>query len=202
MKEITKLQVQAKDKNRVNVYLDNTFFGGLEMETAVKYNLKVGTYISEQKLEEIVTESEKHTAYNKALKLLSVRRKTQKEIADYLQSKGYLPATCVYVIGKLLEYHYIDDKSYVDSFVESHKSLMGKLKLKQTLMAKGVAPSLIDEKLDNDDFEQYQQIKVLAEKYMRSKEDTKENKVKLYRYLTSKGFLYDDIKTALNEDFE
>lgn len=80
MKEITKLQVQAKDKNRVNVYLDNQFFGGLDMETAVKYNLKVGSCISEQKLEEIQFESEKRTAYNKALKLLNIRRKTQKEI--------------------------------------------------------------------------------------------------------------------------
>ena len=198
MKEITKLQAGVKDKQRVNLYLDNKFFCSLDMETVVKYNLKAGIIISEEKLSEIQLESEKQTAYNKALKLVSVRYKTQKEVQDYLYNKGYLPAVVAYAIKKLNEYHFIDDERYVDSFIASHKNTMGKLKLKQLLFAKGVSENLINEKLE-DDFEQTEQIKILAEKYMRTKENNYANKQKLARYLMGKGFEFDDIKKVINE---
>ena len=80
MKTITELKIQAKDKNRVNLYLDGKFFCGLDLETTVKNRLRIGTIITEEKLEEIQVESEKQTAYTKALKLVSVRYKTQKEV--------------------------------------------------------------------------------------------------------------------------
>ena len=79
MKTITQIKIQNGDKNRVNLYLDGKFFCGLELETAVKNGLKVGTIITEEKLSQIQSESEKQVAYLKILKLISVRYKTQRE---------------------------------------------------------------------------------------------------------------------------
>ena len=202
MKTITQIKVQSADKNRVNLYLDNKFFCGLEMETAVKHGLKVGTIITEDKLSQIQEESEKLTAYTKVLKLISTRYKTQKEVERYLYDKGYLPSVVYFVIAKLNEYHYIDDERYIQSYISSHKNSCGKLKLKQQLMLKGAPESLIDEALNNDDFEQTDEISKLAEKYMKNKEDTKENYLKLFKYLMNKGFEYDEIKQVLNKNIQ
>ena len=201
MQTITELKVQAKDKNRVSLYLNNKFYCGLDLETIVKNQLKVGTIIDEQKLINIQAESEKQTALSKVLKLISTRYKTQKEVENYLYQKGYLPQVVYFVIEKLNEYHYIDDERYTDSFIASHKSF-GKLKLKQQLLQKGISQSIINDKLENEDFDQTDEIVRLAEKYMKNKEDTKENYIKLFKYLMSKGFEYETIKNALKKEVE
>ncbi len=202
MKTITKVQIQNSDKNRVNLYLDGKFFCGLDLETAVKNGIKVGTIITEERLENLQIESEKQTAYQKVLKLISTRYKTQREVEKYLYEKGYVASVVYYVIDKLNEYHYIDDERYVQSFINSHKSTCGKLKIKQQLLQKGVKENIINNALDDENFGQNDEIKRLAEKYMKSKEDTKENYIKLFKYLMNKGFEYDEIKSALKQNVE
>lgn len=199
MRTITELKVQQKDKNRVNLYLDGRYFCALELETVVKNGLKIGTIIAEEKLSQMQIESEKQTAYTKALKLISVRYKTQREVEKYLYEKGYLAPVVYYVVSKLNEYHYIDDERFVQSYVASHKSTCGRLKLKQQLMSKGVSESIIDAYFQ-EEFEQNDIIVHLAQKYMKSKPNTKENFAKLFRYLMNKGFEYEEIKTALKSD--
>ena len=201
MQIITELKIQSKDKNRVNLYLNNKFYCGLDTETVVKHQLKVGTIIDEQKLANIQAESEKQQALTKVLKLISTRYKTQKEVENYLYEKGYLPQVIYYVVEKLNEYHYIDDERYAESFIASHKNF-GKLKLKQQLLQKGISQTIIDERLDSEDFDQTQEIVRLAEKYMKNKEDSKENYIKLFKHLMSKGFEYEAIKDALKKEDE
>ena len=201
MKTITKLSVKARDKKSVNVYLNNSFCCSLLLETIVKNNLKVGTIITEERLAELQSESEKNMAYSKVLKLISTRFKTQKEVETYLKEKGYLPATIYYVISKLNEYHMIDDKQYAINFANTHKNTFGKLKIKNALLSKGVKESLIDEILQ-DDFDQTEEIRRLAEKYMKTKADTPENYVKLIKYLIGKGFEYESIKSALKGEID
>jgi regulatory protein len=78
--EITAITPQAKDKTRCNVYVDGRFCCGLTMETVVKNRLKPGQSVSPERLEEMQLESEKNTAFDKALTHLSATRKTEKEI--------------------------------------------------------------------------------------------------------------------------
>ena len=37
MSEITSIDLQAKDKNRANLYVDGEFFAGISIELCVKY---------------------------------------------------------------------------------------------------------------------------------------------------------------------
>ncbi len=195
MSEITRLDVQAKNKKRANVYLDNKFFCGLELETVLRYSLKVGIEISPEKLEEIQADSEKAVAYNKTLNLISKRIKTEKEVKDYLKQKGYVNKIITEVVQKLKEYNFINDQRYVKSYITSHINSSGKLKLKQELYNKGISKKLIEDAIENLQ-NQTEVIVRLKEKYMKNKEDNYKNKQKLTRYLLSKGFTYDDIARA------
>ena len=201
MKTITKLSIQQKDKNRVNLFLDNEYYCALNLETVVKHGLKENMMIVEEKIEQYQLESEKGFAFDKALKLINTRYKTQKEIYDYLLNKGYLPNVIMYVIDKLKEYNYINDKRYAESFVSHKIKKDGKLKIKQNLIAKGVSEDKIEEILGQQN-SQEDIIKELSVKYMKNKEGTKENYIKLFRYLSGKGFEYDDIMKVLKDKGE
>ena len=99
------------------------------------------------------------------------------------------------------EYDFINDESYVDSYLSHHLKKDGVRKIKQQLLAKGVSEELIDSAI-NDIDDQVEQIMALKEKYMKNKEDTKENYLKLYRYLVGKGFRPDEIMKVLKGEVE
>ena len=49
--KITKIEIQKKNKNRVNLYLDEEFYCGLSLETIMKNHLKEGFEINENQIE-------------------------------------------------------------------------------------------------------------------------------------------------------
>ena len=198
MRMITEVKVLQKDKNRVSLSLDGQYFCTLSLETAIKNNLKPNLFIDEANLQDMIQESEIKIAWEKALKLVSTRYKTQKEVYVYLQEKGFLPAVIFSVIEKLNEYHFIDDKRYAESYVSHKIKKDGPKKIKQQLLLKGVSEDIIDEVLLNCD-NQDDVILTLVEKYMKNKEKTKENYIKMFRYMQSKGFDYEQVKNVIKD---
>ena len=89
MNEITAIMPQVKDKRRCNIYVDGRFCCGLTLEATVKNRLKVGQTIDPVRLAEIQLESEKNTALDKALTHVSATRKTEKQVREFLEKKGY-----------------------------------------------------------------------------------------------------------------
>ena len=59
MAVITKIEQQAKNKDRVNIFLDGEFKLGCSLDIAILNHLKEGVEVGEQKLEELVFENEK-----------------------------------------------------------------------------------------------------------------------------------------------
>ena len=86
--KITKIEIQKKNKNRVNLYLDEEFYCGLSLETIMKNHLKEGFEINENQIEFLKTETEREVALSKAVGYISKCQKTKKEILKYLLSKG------------------------------------------------------------------------------------------------------------------
>ena len=71
MSIITKIEVQARNKNKVNIYLDEEFYMGASMETVYKLGLKKGNEVDEKKLQELLAAEEKHKALTKAMDYVS-----------------------------------------------------------------------------------------------------------------------------------
>ena len=140
--------------------------------------------------------------YNKALRFLSFRPRSEKEIRDYLQKKNSDPQTAQKIIDKLKEYNFINDKEFARLWFESRIKLKPrairviKLELKQ----KGIEDELIDEIFDNTKTDDKELALVLAEKRFKryAKEEPQKAKEKMYRFLISKGFNYDTIKDVVD----
>ena len=156
----------------------------------MKNRLKVGQIVSEERLTEIQLESEKNTAFDKALTHLSATRKTEKQIREYLTKKGYLPAVIDYVTEKLRSYNFLNDSEYAEAYVESVAKHKGGRLIRMELRGKGVSDSEIDaaleERLGSDREEEA------------AKDADKTTMQKAYRYLMGKGFDYDVAKAALS----
>ncbi|MBQ8429851.1 MAG: RecX family transcriptional regulator [Clostridia bacterium] len=199
MNEITAITPQVKDKTRCNIYVDGRFCCGLTLEATVKNRLRVGQIITQERLSEIQLESEKNTAFDKALTHLSATRKTEKQIREYLQGKGYLAAVIDYAVEKLRGYNFLNDGEYAEAYVESAAKRKGGRLIRMELRGKGVSDEEIDAAVATLDEEtQIEAAKNLLHKYMRGKLADVQTLQKAYRYLMSKGFDYEVAKAALS----
>lgn len=198
MNEITAITPQIKDKTRCNVYVDGRFCCGLTLEATVKNRLKVGVIITEERLAEIQLESEKNTAFDKALTHISLTRKTEKQVRTFLSGKGYLPAVVDYAVEKLRSYNFLNDGEYAEAYVESVAKRKGGRLIRMELRQKGVSDEEIDvalEGLDGDT--ELAAATAILQKYMRGKVCDQPTLQKAYRYLMSKGYGFETAKAAL-----
>ena len=199
MNEITQITPQIKDKRRCNVYVDGRFCCGLTLEATVKNRLKVGQIITPERLAEIQLESEKNTAFDKALTHISATQKTEKQVRTFLEGKGYLPAVVDYVVEKLRSYNFLNDGEYAEAYAESASKRKGSKLIRMELKGKGVSDAEIDAALESLPAEREEEAALqLLQKYMRGKVCDKTTLQKAYRYLLGKGYDYEVVKSALS----
>ncbi len=207
MSEITAITPQVKDKTRCNIYLDNRFYCGLTLECVVINRLKTGMQVEKEQLDEFQLQSEKQTALDKALTYITATQKTEKQIRDYLQKKGYVQAVVEYVVEKMRGYNFLNDKGYAEDYVREVSAKKGGKLIKLELRKKGVSEAEIDEAVSAlSSEEQTQAALQILQKYLRFKDREQATLQKAFRYLLGKGFDYEIAKEALsllgeNEEF-
>ena len=194
---ITEISHQ-RNKKRVNIFVDNEFKSGLELETAVKFGLKVGKVIDDAELENIIQESETSSAFNVALNFISAMPKSKFEVKQKLKKKEYSNDIIENTILKLEEYNYINDFEYAKMYISS-VSKRSKREISQKLRAKGISADIISELLlEIDDESEEKNAQQYALKYMKNKDINEKSKSNLVANLVRKGYSYDLSMNVLN----
>jgi len=197
MATITGLEIQKKNKDRINLFIGGEFFCGMTLDDCVRYKLAVGQDMTEADLGNLRANSHETDLFNKALVYLLKSPKTQRQIRDYLLKKQADGEEVVAVIGRLEKLGYINDGEYAARFVEAKSHKSGAKVIRQKLIQKGVAREAVDEAvLEIGD--QSELAIALTEKYMRNKAWGQKEKAGLGRYLMSKGFDWDTISATIN----
>ena len=193
---ITKIETQ-KNKSRVNIFVDDSFFCGLNKETAIIFGLKENKEIDEEKLKTAIFESEVKSAFEKALDYTSRRMHTKKELLDKLVQKGYSQEVVDKAIEKLEDYHYIDDNLFAKQFVQANSHLSKKV-LQGKLFQKGISRDIILENIsDRTQNDELELCLALAKKYTKTKPiNSYKDLQKMQASLARKGFDFDIIKKA------
>lgn len=190
MNEITKIEIQKRNKDRYSIYIDGEYSFGVYENVIIKYALQKGMKLEDDFLEDVLKKEEQECANNYALKLLNFKMRTTNEIRKRMREKEYSDE----VIDKTIEYlnylNYLDDREYTQKFIRDKSNLkkMGKERIKRELYAKGVDDEMIKEELENivDEDDEYETAMELAVKKL---ETTYKNDDKNARYRKLGGFL-------------
>ncbi len=200
--KITKIEHQ-KNKNRLNIYLDNKFAFGIFEEIAYKYNLIEGMDIDENFIDNILILEEQQKANNYALNLLNHRWRTEKEIRDKLTNKNYDENIIKNTIAYLKNQNLINDKRFAETYTEEKIRLkkLGSYRIKHELYNKGISQEIIDETIEKYCHNEYERALELAKKKITSYKNDDKNAIyrKLGGYLQRRGYSYDCISSILRE---
>lgn len=196
MAEITAITPQKKDKTRCNIEVDGRFYCGMKLETVLQNRLKAGMIVSPEELARMQLESEKTSAFDRALTHITATMKTEREIRLFLARKGYLADVCDYVVGKMKEYGFLDDGEYARAYAESAGKSKGKELIRMELRRRGVSDSDIEEALSNLAGES-ESAKRTLDKYLRGKTVDKTTLYKAYRHLIGRGYGHDTAREAI-----
>lgn len=190
-------EIKLKTKNNPNVFVVSTEIGEfiLHSDAIVKFGVNIGE-IDNETFDKSLQESAEIIAMNITMKYISSKVKTEKQIKDYLYKKEFERPIIDKVIDKLKEYKIIDDKMYAEMYIRSNANF-SKNKIKQKLHSFGVKNDMVEDV--TNDFDDIESCRYNAQKFMRNKENTKENIEKLIRRLSYMGFNWDAINSVVNQ---
>lgn len=146
MKKISKIK---KNNNKYTIILSDNSSLSFYSDTLIKYNLLKPRDISDKELEEIINYNDYIEAYNKALIYISYKQRTKKEIKDKLCN--YSNDVSDKVIEKLDELGLLDEKRYIEAFINDQINLgnKGPFYIKKELEKLNINSYYIDEFLNN-----------------------------------------------------
>lgn len=185
--------------DRYSLYMDDVFFMQIETEILVKNKLKIGQELTEEDAQDLKLQNGNYASFDNALTYLEKGMKTEKGIREYLKKKGYLDESIDKTIEKLIEYGYINDELFAESYINTYSSTKGKRKIEYELISKGVDKEIIFQKLEEliEEEDQLSNCVALAKKYLKNKIVDEKTYQKLTSHLASKGFSFDIISKVV-----
>jgi regulatory protein len=197
MPTITRLEPQARQPDRVNVYLDGAFAFGLSLDVAAR--LRIGTVLDAADLERLRADEEYHRALDRALAQLGRRPRSRQELARYLGGKDVAPELAERVLARLGELGLVDDAAFAEWWVENrgrHRP-RGAQALRQELWAKGIGRDEQAAALDglDEDALALDVARAQAHRYARQPREVFERR--LGGLLARRGFGHEAVRRAV-----
>jgi regulatory protein len=189
--KITAISQQKNNRQRVNIYLNGEFAFGLARIVAAW--LQVGQEISDENIAQLQFEDGRETAYQRALKLISYRPRSQSEVRQKLQALNITQENIDYVLSRLIESGILNDESFAQLWVENRSAMRprGRRALVYELRQRGLDQKTIDQAVATIDDEElaYDAARRRARK-LRGQEWI-DFRQKMFRFLAQRGFTYE-----------
>ena len=150
-------------------------------------------------------EDDYQAAMDTALRLLSYRPRTRRELSDRLVRKGVCARTAAEVVSRLEEIGYLDDREFCRSWIKSREGARCRSAwvLKKELREKGVDAELAAEMVDSafDKEASFRDACDLVRKRARVRKGEKQSKLRkrMQAMLLRRGFGYEFVKEVLGE---
>ncbi len=144
---ITSITKQKRGE-RVNIFLDDEFFCGLETFTMLKNSLKEGMEVDPDELAKIQMQSERQKATDKAFEYVTRYFKPERKVREHLKEKGYVKELIDEIMLKLKDYGYVDDEKYAMEYGSINADRKGINRIKIDLLNAGIPERFIDRALE------------------------------------------------------
>lgn len=199
MLKITAITQQLHHPQRYSVFIDGNFAFGLPMQDIAFFKLKEGEEIAQSKYDFIKNELIYVKAQDTALYYIGYKMRTEKEVRTKLIEKEFTEDIIERVINFLIEYHYVDDEKYCESYIKQRLRCnpKGSYVLKMELKQKGIKESIICKKLEQANIDEFgDAVKLLEKKCFYLEEIDEKEKKRLIAFLQRRGYSYDIIKES------
>jgi len=203
MAVITALEIQKRNKERVNIYLDDEFAFGLTLMEAAK--LRKGQTLTAEEITLLTHEDAINQAVNRAIDFLSYRPRSSEEVRQNLVKKD-IPETVVSIaMERVQNLGYLDDMAFARFWIENRDTFKPRAPraLRFELRQKGIGDDILDplfeEILDVEDSAYRVAVKQIRQYKGKTRQEFKQ---KLSGKLQRRGFDYGIIKDVIQRLFE
>lgn len=205
MPVITSIKPQKNNK-RVNIYLDDKFGFGIDLENFVTLGLKVGQEYTEAGIEKIIQKAEFQKTLDKLLKFATLRPRSEKEVKDYFRRKKVHESLHQELFDRLKKLELIDDAKFAAWWVEQRQAFSPKAKriLNFELRIKGIKQEIINKVLGEEKIDEEKIARQLLAKkgYKWQGLGSRLRRQKMGQYLAGKGFSWGAIEKVVGEVLE
>lgn len=205
MAKITALEQQKRNRERLNIYVEEEFFIALYKDVVVKHQLFKGKEIDEESLKKILVDEEYSKAKNQALRMVARYSYSKNQIRKKLKDKEYLDETIDKVIGFLEGYRFIDDEELARKMASDKIRInkYGRRRVANYLKNKGLEEEHIKNALEEtcDDDTEFENALACGYKKLKSIKKKERNEIykKISYYLSYRGYSYSIIKKVLDK---
>jgi regulatory protein len=197
---ITSVKPQKNGK-RLNIYLDDQFGFGIDLENFMKEGLKIDMNLTDEEVIKIIKKAEFQKTYDRAVRFATVRPRSEREVTDWLKRKKVHESLYKELFDRLKRLELLDDAKFAAWWVEQRTTFRpkGKRALESELMQKGISREVIRQVLTNSPIDEEKMARgLLAKNEYKWKSLSKlEARQKKTRFLASKGFNWDLIEKIL-----
>src|ERR671934_1732950 len=147
---ITALQADPFDPNKVHLFIEGRHVMVVALDVAAAEKLSVGQACPPERLERLHQAEELHRVYESALRFLSYRPRSEREVELRLRKKGHTPEQIAIVLERLRKHGYLDDMEFARFWVGNRMSFSprGPRLLRSELRQKGVSQEVADAVLE------------------------------------------------------
>jgi len=198
VRTVTALKAQKNNPQRINVFLDGQFAFGLSRLVAAW--LQVGQTLTEERLAQLLQEDRLESLYQRALRYLSFRPRSEKEMRLYLLRHEQDERVRELVLERLKANGWLDDQHFAAQWVENRVAFRprGKKALALELKQRGIQATDIDQAVQELDEEElaYQAAQKVLGRYKNLDQNTFRRK--LYDLLVRRGFSYEVVLPTIH----
>lgn len=190
--------IEPRRKGFSAVYIDGEFAMKLDTQTLLENRFDVGRDIDDEKLHEIIALSNERRAKEKALRLISYRDHSKKELADKIR-RTCDEDSAQKAVERLEELGLVNDESFARRYAEQliFSKHMSKRGASYELSRKGIDKELAQEILDNIEVDEDEEIRAVLEKKYRNLDDEKIRR-RAVSALQRLGYGWDSIRRAMD----
>jgi len=193
--------LKKSKRGNILIYADEKYFASIPDEVFIKQGFRVGGYIDEKILSVTLTDINDYKAKERALNLLSFRAHSKKELEQKLKRKSFNEVSAKIAVEKMSELGLLNDFEFAKSLANEliFRKFYSGSRVKYELSKKGIDKNIVDDILEEMDFDEYEIAKKFVQKKCRNILNLDEKiKKRLISSLQRLGYSWDVIKNVVD----
>lgn len=199
MGTITALEVQKRNKERVNVYLDDAYAFSLSLDEAAR--LRKGQALSDADIAALQNDDSLKRAVDSASRYLAHRPRSIAEVRQNLADKEFPEPIIEAALERLITLGYLDDHAFASFWVGERNRFkpLGTRALRYELRQKGISEAIISDVLAELDVDDAAYRAALPQLRRLRGSSRRVFEQKIGGFLQRRGFSYDVARQVLRQ---